>query len=136
MYALAKELKFDSKELVDICTKAGVPGKGSALASLTEEEVEKVKQFLKGGVAVKAKPSKAAPVAPLRPAEPARTGKMPVIVTPKPAAPSGAPKAPEPELDSVEPVAHGEAVEAPIAATSVATETAAPVEPSRRPGPL
>ena len=49
IYALAKELKVDSKELVDICTKAGVPGKGSALASLTEEEVEKVKQFLKGG---------------------------------------------------------------------------------------
>ena len=42
IYSLAKELKFDSKELVDICTKAGVPGKGSALASLTEEEVEKV----------------------------------------------------------------------------------------------
>ena len=43
IYALAKELKLDSKELVDICTKAGVPGKGSALASLTEEEAEKEK---------------------------------------------------------------------------------------------
>ena len=42
IYSLAKDLKVDSKELVDICTKAGVPGKGSALASLTEEEVEKV----------------------------------------------------------------------------------------------
>src|SRR4051794_31128800 len=61
---------------------------------------------------------------------------MPVIVTPKPAAPSGAPKAPEPELESVEPVAEPEPVEVPIAASSVATETAAPVEPSRRPGPL
>src|SRR5687768_12973096 len=75
IYSLAKELKLDSKELVDICTKAGVPGKGSALASLTEDEVEKVKQFLKGGV--KSKPSKAATPAPQRPAEPARTGKMP-----------------------------------------------------------
>ena len=56
IYSLAKELKVDSKELVDICTKAGVPGKGSALASLTEEEVEKVKQFLKGGGTAKAKP--------------------------------------------------------------------------------
>ena len=62
IYALAKELKVDSKELVDICTKAGVPGKGSALASLTEEEVEKVKQFLKGGGTAKSKPVKAAPV--------------------------------------------------------------------------
>ncbi len=64
IYALAKELKVDSKELVDICTKAGVPGKGSALASLTEEEVEKVKQFLASGGTAKAKPAKAAPVAP------------------------------------------------------------------------
>src|SRR5215207_3210745 len=88
MYALAKELNLDSKELVDICTKAGVPGKGSALASLTEEEVEKVQQFLKGGGTAKAKPTKAAPVAPQRPTEPARAGKMPVIVTPKPVAPT------------------------------------------------
>jgi translation initiation factor IF-2 len=86
IYALAKDLKVDSKELVDICTKAGVPGKGSALASLTEEEVEKVQQFLKGGGTAKSKPVKAAPVAPQRPSEPVRTGKMPVIVTSKPAA--------------------------------------------------
>ena len=38
IYALAKQLKLDSKELVDICTKAGITGKGSALASLTDEE--------------------------------------------------------------------------------------------------
>ena len=74
IYALAKDLKVDSKELVDICTKAGVPGKGSALASLTEDEVEKVQQFLKGGGAAKAKQTKAAPVAPQRPTEPARVG--------------------------------------------------------------
>ncbi len=49
IYALAKELKIDSKELVEICNKAGVPGKGSALASLTDEEVSKVKSFLSSG---------------------------------------------------------------------------------------
>lgn len=43
IYALAKELKIDSKDLVEICEKAGLPGKGSALASLTDDEVEKVK---------------------------------------------------------------------------------------------
>ena len=48
IYALAKELKIDSKELVDICTKAGIPGKGSALASLTDEEVVKLREFLAG----------------------------------------------------------------------------------------
>ncbi|REK09502.1 MAG: translation initiation factor IF-2 [Planctomycetota bacterium] len=63
IYALAKELKLDSKVLVEICTNAGVTGKGSALASLTDEEVEKVKAFIAGGgqsgkaPAAKARPS-------------------------------------------------------------------------------
>ena len=48
IYSLAKELKLDSKVLVDLCTKAGVTGKGSALASLTDEEVAKVKSFVAG----------------------------------------------------------------------------------------
>lgn len=55
IYALAKELKIDSKDLVDICTKAGISGKGSALASLDDGEVEKVRAFLAGP------PKKAAP---------------------------------------------------------------------------
>ncbi len=139
IYALAKELKVDSKELVDICTKAGVPGKGSALASLTEEEVEKVQQFLKGGGSAKAKPTKPAPVAPQRPTEPARTGKMPVIVTPKPALPTRSKLAdPGESTEQLEPVAEQpEVVEIPIAATSTAAEASPPpVEASRRPGPL
>jgi translation initiation factor IF-2 len=49
IYSLAKELKIDSKELVDICTKAGITGKGSALASLTDEEVDRLKEFLAAG---------------------------------------------------------------------------------------
>ncbi len=48
IYALAKELEMDSKELVGVCTKAGIPGKGSALASLNDDEVAKVKTFLQG----------------------------------------------------------------------------------------
>ncbi|HEX3600223.1 MAG TPA: translation initiation factor IF-2 N-terminal domain-containing protein, partial [Lacipirellulaceae bacterium] len=132
IYSLAKELKVDSKELVDICTKAGVPGKGSALASLTEEEVEKVQQFLKAGGTAKAKPVKAAPVAPQRPAEPARVGKMPVIVTPKPAAPTTRPKSAEVEEPTPEP----EPTESTLAATTTAVETAAVTDHSRRPGPL
>ena len=48
IYALAKDLKLDSKELVDLCTKAGIPGKGSALASLEDDEVVKLKAFLDG----------------------------------------------------------------------------------------
>ncbi|MBN2023982.1 MAG: translation initiation factor IF-2 [Pirellulales bacterium] len=49
IYALAKQLKLDSKTLVDICNDAGVTGKGSALASLTDEELEKVKAQLASG---------------------------------------------------------------------------------------
>jgi translation initiation factor IF-2 len=49
IYALAKELDIDSKDLVEICRKAGIPGKGSALASLSEDEVAKVKNFLGAG---------------------------------------------------------------------------------------
>jgi translation initiation factor IF-2 len=132
IYSLAKELKFDSKELVDICTKAGVPGKGSALASLTDEEVEKVKQFLKAGGTAKSKPAaKAAPAAPQRPSEPMRSGKMPVIVTPKPAPSTSRPKPaesePEPEL---------EPTDGTLAATATAIETASASDTSRRPGPL
>ncbi|MBN1395473.1 MAG: translation initiation factor IF-2 [Pirellulales bacterium] len=48
IYALAKQLKLDSKVLVDVCNKAGVTGKGSALASLTDEEVEKITAFVSG----------------------------------------------------------------------------------------
>ena len=48
IYALAKELNLDSKDLVEVCRKAGIPGKGSALASLSDQEAEKVKNFLGG----------------------------------------------------------------------------------------
>jgi len=69
IYALAKELNLDSKDLVEICTKAGVTGKGSALASLTDEEAVRVRAFIAapptrgGGTATATKP-----VAPSRPA--------------------------------------------------------------------
>jgi translation initiation factor IF-2 len=46
IYALAKDLKIDSKELVDLCVKAGIQGKGSALASLDDDEVVKLKAYL------------------------------------------------------------------------------------------
>ncbi|MBN2578697.1 MAG: translation initiation factor IF-2 [Pirellulales bacterium] len=46
IYALAKELKLDNKILVDLCTRAGITGKGSALASLSDEEADKLKAFL------------------------------------------------------------------------------------------
>jgi translation initiation factor IF-2 len=126
IYALAKELKLDSKELVDICTNAGLPGKGSALASLTDEEAERVRQFVRGASG-KPKSSAAAAPSPQRPSDVSRTGKMPVIVTPKPA-PVRSKAA---TSDSVTPE---EPKEQPIAA-STETKESAPAGP-RAPGPL
>ncbi len=49
IYALAKKLKLDSKILVDICNKVGITGKGSALASLSDEELAKVTAYMEKG---------------------------------------------------------------------------------------
>jgi len=46
IYTLAKELKLDSKELVELCSRAGIHDKGSALASLSDEEVAKLREFM------------------------------------------------------------------------------------------
>ena len=46
IYVLAKQLKLDNKALVDICNKLGITGKGSALASLSDEEVAAIKAHL------------------------------------------------------------------------------------------
>ncbi|MCC9601504.1 translation initiation factor IF-2 [Stieleria sp. JC731] len=59
IYALAKELNLDSKDLVDLVKKVGITGKGSALASLTDDEVQRVREHLSGA---KASPKPAAPV--------------------------------------------------------------------------
>ena len=71
IYTLAKELKIDSKELVELCTRAGIQDKGSALASMTDEEVARLKEFIAG----RSKPPAAGPVrpvaAPTAPAAPA-----------------------------------------------------------------
>ncbi|MFH1923648.1 MAG: hypothetical protein ABIP48_27625, partial [Planctomycetota bacterium] len=48
IYALAKQLKIDNQSLIDACTKAGITVKGSALASLSDDEVAQVKAFLSG----------------------------------------------------------------------------------------
>ncbi|MFM8400970.1 MAG: translation initiation factor IF-2 N-terminal domain-containing protein, partial [Pirellula sp.] len=39
IYSLAKDLGIDSKELVDMCARIGIQGKGSALASLEDDEI-------------------------------------------------------------------------------------------------
>ncbi len=57
IYALAKELNLDSKDLVDLVKKAGITGKGSALASLTDDETQRVRDYLGGSSAPRSLPS-------------------------------------------------------------------------------
>jgi translation initiation factor IF-2 len=111
IYTLAKELKLDSKELVDLCTRAGIQDKGSALASLTDEEVVKLREFMAGKAKAAEKPAAAVrPGVPIRPATPAPVkredyiapagvagkGKPPEVVPPAPVAEKPAEPRPRP----------------------------------------
>ena len=90
IYSLAKDLSLDSKELVDICNRIGITGKGSALASLEDDEIARIKKHLaSSGTAEQPPPAKGVPERPKSPAvEPspmapvrgtAHVGRPPVI---------------------------------------------------------
>jgi translation initiation factor IF-2 len=86
---------LDSKVLVDLCAKAGVTGNGSALASLTDDEVVRVKAYVAGGGS---KPAKEPPAAAPKPgaAAPAPVTEAPTLrrsdyIPPTGTAPSGRP---------------------------------------------
>jgi len=132
IYALAKELKLDSKELVDICTKVGIRGKGSALASLSEEEVEKLRShFQNPGSKESSSASRPAAPAPERPRHAApRTSKMPVITTPRPHSPLAGIRKPAPD-PPVESETTPEPAETPVAPSPVEA-----AKGPRAPGPL
>jgi translation initiation factor IF-2 len=70
IYSLAKDLGMDGKELADLCARIGIPNKGSALASLSDEEVAKVQKHL-AAAAAPAVPKAAAPTAAPVPERPA-----------------------------------------------------------------
>lgn len=132
IYALAKELKLDSKELVDLCTRIGIPNKGSALASLEDDEVSRIRKYLAGSQSSESGPggasapratnTAAAIGAPIR-----ETNALPPITPPvrekEPAAPSAKTPAAVPT-----PVATPPAPVAPLARTT-------PVPPPPPPPP-
>ncbi len=113
IYALAKELAMDSKDLVDLCTKIGIQNKGSALASLEDDEVERIAKYIKGGDAPRSSAGPSAPAAaqatvPIPPAAagplpPRRTGPIPNLNKRTPSAKQGpaplADTAPQPALE-------------------------------------
>ncbi|EKK03389.1 translation initiation factor IF-2 [Rhodopirellula baltica SH28] len=117
IYALAKELNLDSKELVDVVKKAGITGKGSALASLSDEEAQQVRGHLAGSAAKSEPKPKAAPPTkdtPTAPVAPVRdlsgaTGRKPSAINvgrpSKPAEAADNPNAPaQPIRDGGRPV--------------------------------
>lgn len=74
IYSLAKDLGLDSKELVDLCTRLGIQGKGSALASLEDEEIARIKKHIEE--------KKAPPAASAPPSAPVKPTREPVKDTP------------------------------------------------------
>ncbi|MCU0876853.1 MAG: translation initiation factor IF-2 [Pirellulaceae bacterium] len=119
IYALAKDLKIDSKELVDFCTKAGIPGKGSALASLEDDEVIRLRAYMEGASAKKsaATPAPLVDTKAVLSSPVAGTATLPPPPPPPPKAPPRrtAPVAPPPAETP-----------APAPANHVAAEVAAP----------
>lgn len=86
IYALAKQLKKESRELVEICKKLGLDGKGSPLASLTDEETKVVVDYFEKADGAPARPTaqsflEETESAPMRkpPVLSPPTGKVPVL---------------------------------------------------------
>jgi len=71
IYAFAKELGLDNKQLLDICESVNITGKGSALASLDDDEVAKVKEWISNSGKPAAEPKPDVPVPMRPPAKPA-----------------------------------------------------------------
>jgi translation initiation factor IF-2 len=153
IYALAKELKLDSKDLVDLCAKAGITGKGSALASLTDEEVAKLRAFLSGGPAaggprpaarVEARAGDAGRPGAPKPltgtlrredyvAPSATLGGRPKVLELKSRIDREKPEKVEPAPPPVEEQPQAPVEETPVETVATATPPAPPVEPEERP---
>ena len=136
IYALAKEIKVDSKELVEICAKAGITNKGSALASLTDDEVDRVKAFIQGGdTRTKVTTPVPTPSAPtkviknIKNVAPVRPTRSPASSKPAVLPPTKSPVAtPEPETPPEEPVPEAPAAEAPAVEPPPVEPPAAPAD--------
>lgn len=144
IYALAKELAMDSKDLVDLCTKIGIQNKGSALASLEDDEVDRIEKYLAGSgkEAEASAPAADAPAprveAPIRPSAPASTAAKPRVLDSRPRkkADSAPDEVEEPiAAESVPDAVAETAAEAPAPEAETEEDEAAAVEaPSANPG--
>ena len=122
IYSLAKELDYDSKKLVDVCKQAGITGKGSALASLSDDEVQQVKDYLNQGPA-----SASETTATETPTKPDSRPRGPIKVV-------SSARSPSPPLGSRSRKSDDEAVEESIEDTGTEEQTEIPSEPLERTG--
>lgn len=137
IYALAKQLKKESKELVDVCKQLGFDGKASPLASLTDEEAKMVVDRLSQNAA--SAPSsrsflETAETEPMRkpPILSAPSGKVPVLTPARPARLAElSSRSTVVKNESVEPAPKVETSEPVVEKVESAPETVAPaVEPT------
>ncbi|HQF13553.1 MAG TPA: translation initiation factor IF-2 [Thermogutta sp.] len=138
IYSLAKELKLESKELMDICRELNL-GKASALASLSDEEVHLIKEHIKRARGAGARPATASTVSEPAPVfrredyiPPAGTkpGKVPVLDR-KIERPSPRPEVPPSERPTpVTPTEPSPAVTATVEVSAPPTAGEVPLEPS------
>ena len=147
IYALAKQLKKESRELVEICKKLGLDGKGSPLASLTDEETKVVVDYFEKADGAPARPTaqsflEETESAPMRkpPVLSPPTGKVPVL---RPARTPRLPDLARLKTENVEtaseetpvesvveaPVESAVAPQEPVVAETPAEPVAAPQEP-------
>ena len=140
IYSLAKELNYDSKKLVDVCKQAGITGKGSALASLSEDEIQQVKDFLNKGSQTEAPAeSEEAPTKPLQ----SRREPIKVVSTPRPpssplsrrskVAPASDETSEDASASEDEPETES-TTEQPISPADTPIERTSPLTPRRRTG--
>lgn len=139
IYALAKDLDIESKSLVDVCQKLGINVRGSALASLTDEEIQKVKDHLSQTKKTSSGSASGAAAnnMPIPPTRPVTYGKVPDLsqrAKPRPRPEDASAAAQEPSVEPVSsPVPPEEAAPAPQPAPAPVSEVApvsktAPVE--------
>jgi translation initiation factor IF-2 len=133
IFALAKELNIDSKELIEACAKIGVVLKNSALASISPEERDKVVEYLQGHGGGGSAPKGGQPMTPVREAPRVVASRVPElkpVVRPQPTRPGRSPVAvaDASEIDLTETVAP-EVEETIPAEMAPAAEAYAPVAP-------
>jgi translation initiation factor IF-2 len=128
IYALAKELNIDSKDLVDLVKKVGITGKGSALASLTDEEAQKVRDHLSS--AEKPAQPAAAPVAPAAVRDAVPMDRKPIAIKGAAKARRAPQREAVPAGDSEEAVEQPESKKGEAEAPKPSAEPSAPVSPA------